>query len=284
MSWLLVTPAFNEADRLPAQARSLAEQTVALIGLWVVVDDGSTDATATCVDWSALPFPVQVLRRDNTGGLAGASELLAFHAGVALGLASLPDAERIMKLDADLCLAADYLAQLVGFGAETGLVGGAQVGPGELSSNIHVRGGLRAYTPAAYALCAGLPAALGWDVLDEVAIRRAGLATRMEPQARALSNRITGSSVGALRGRFRKGRASRWSGYYLPYAALQILLHLLRRPYVLGGLALGWGYLSSGAGPFAADLKAFHRAEQRVRLVALARHPVRWLRRAYGST
>ena len=284
MSWLLVTPAFNETDRLPAQARSLAAQTAPLIGLWVVVDDGSTDGTATCVDWDALPFPVQVLRRDNTGGLAGASELLAFRAGVALGLAHLPAAERIMKLDADLCLEPDYLARLAGFGAETGLLGGHLVGTSELNNAAHVQGGLRAYTPAAYELTRALPAALGWDVLDEVAIRRAGLGTVLEPRARAVTSRVTGSSVGALRGRFRKGRASRWSGYYLPYAGLQIALHLLRRPYVLGGLALGWGYVSSGAGPFARDLKAFHRAEQRVQLVALGRHPVQWLRRAYGSS
>ena len=283
MSWLLVTPAFNETDRLPAQARSLAAQTAPLIGLWVVVDDGSTDGTATCVDWDALPFPVQVLRRDNTGGLAGASELLAFRAGVALGLAHLPAAERIMKLDADLCLEPDYLARLAGFGAETGLLGGHRVGTSELNNAAHVQGGLRAYTPAAYEGTRALPAALGWDVLDEVAIRRAGLSIAVEPLARAVASRVTGSSVGALRGRFRKGRSSRWSGYYPPYAALQIAFHLLRRPYVIGGLALGWGYVSSGSGPFAPDLKAFHREGQRVQLVALCRNPVRWLQRAYGS-
>lgn len=280
MSWLVVTPAYDEEQNLPLQAAALAAQTAPVVGLWVVVDDGSTDATATCVDWAALPFPAVVLRRDNTGGLAGASELLAFRAGVAHGLERLPDAERIMKLDADLLLAPDYFEVLARVAGATGLVGGRF---DELSTATHVLGGLRAYSRDAYALSAPLPAALGWDVVDEVATRRAGLGTLVEPAAVARSARTTGSSVGLTRGRYRKGVSSRWSGYHPVYALLQVLLHLLRRPRVVGGVALAWGYLSAGPGPFPAELKRHHRREQAERLGRLARDPVGYCRAAYGS-
>jgi dolichol-phosphate mannosyltransferase len=283
VSWLVVTPAFNEAGRLPAQAVSLVAQTHSLIGLWVVVDDGSHDGTATCVDWGALPFPALLVHRQNSGGLAAGSELLAFREGVQRGLELLPDATRIMKLDADLMLAPDYFSRLSRVDRkDVGLLGGRVSGPGELSLSHHLAGGVCAYTPPAYAMAVALPVALGWDVLDQVAVRRAGLLVHIDGNAVATTSRVTGGSRGLLRGRYRKGIASRWSGYHPAYLAIQVLVHLVRAPFLAGGLALLWGYVSAGPGPFDPELKAFHRREQRARLVQLARHPISGLRGLKG--
>src|SRR5690349_2085000 len=99
MSFLVVTPARNEAERLPALAASLASQEPGLIRLWVIVDDGSTDTTATCLP-PDLPFPVHVITRKNDGGLAAGSAFAAWRHGAEHGLTLLPDAQRILKLDA----------------------------------------------------------------------------------------------------------------------------------------------------------------------------------------
>jgi glycosyltransferase involved in cell wall biosynthesis len=274
--WLLVTPARNERDRLPQLAASLAAQTVQPLGLWVIVDDGSDDGTAECVDPADMPFDVAVLQRSNTGGLLGASERVAFGDGVAFGLGKLPDAERILKIDADLVLAPDHFAALTQIPADVGVIGGVIADVADRSLSHHVRGGLRAYNRAAWEISDSIPVALGWDVLDEVAIRAAGLSIRVVPDAIATSARRTGTSEGVLRGRRRAGVVARWTGYHPAYFALRLLRYAAKRPIGIGALVMLWAYVRAGTGPFAPELKRAQRAEQTARLRALARSPRAW--------
>ena len=277
--WLLVTPARNESDRLPQLAASLAAQTVQPLGLWVIVDDGSDDGTAECIDPKTLPFAVEVLRRANTGGLLGASERVAFADGVALGLRQLPNAERVLKIDADLVVAPDHFAALLDTGVDdAGVIGGVIADLSDRSQPHHVRGGLRAYTRAAWEVAASVPVALGWDVLDEVAIRAAGMTIRVVPGAIATSARRTGTSEGVLKGRRRGGVVARWTGYHPVYFALRLVRYTVKRPVAAGSAVMLWAYVTAGAGPFAKELKQANRAEQTQRLRALARSPIRWVR------
>ncbi|MEY2419130.1 MAG: dolichol-phosphate mannosyltransferase [Actinomycetota bacterium] len=276
--WLLVTPARNERDRLPQLAASLASQSEQPLGLWVIVDDGSDDGTADCVDADTMPFPVAVLQRTNTGGLVGASERVAFADGVALGLARVPDAERVLKIDADLVLAPDHFAALAKEPASVGVIGGVIADLADRSQPHHVRGGLRAYNRAAWDVAQTVPVALGWDVLDEVAIRAAGLEIRVVPSAIATSARRTGTSEGVLRGRRRGGVVARWTGYHPIYFALRLVRYAVKRPFVAGSAVMLWAYVTAGKGPFAPELKRANRAEQTQRLRALARSPIRWVR------
>lgn len=276
--WLLVTPARNESDRLPQLAASLAAQTAQPLGLWVIVDDGSDDGTADCVDPATLPFPVVVLQRTNTGGLLGASERVAFGDGITLGLERLPNAERVLKIDADLVLAPDHFAALVKQPPDVGVIGGVIADMADRSQPHHVRGGLRAYNRKAWDVADSVPVALGWDVLDEVAIRAAGLEIRVVPDAIATSARRTGTSEGVLRGRRRAGVVARWTGYHPVYFALRLLRYAGKRPVVVGSAVMLWAYVTAGGGPFATELKRANRAEQTQRLRALARSPRRWVR------
>lgn len=275
MSFLVVTPARNEAARLPALAASLAAQAPGLIGLWVVVDDGSTDGTADCLP--ELPFPVEVVRRRNAGGLAGGSAFSAWRHGAEHGLTLLPDADRVLKLDADVVLDPGHLVALAR--RPEALVGGVLTGPGEVHRDDYTRGPLKAYDRRAYAVVADLPTAVGFDVMDEVAVRAAGLDVRVVPDATATVTRLTGSSEGLLRGRVRGGRVSRWTGYSAPYFLARLLRHLVRRPYVVGAVAMLWGYLTAGPGPWPVALKRALRDEQRARLQRLSRRPARELAR-----
>ena len=283
-TWLLVTPARNEIERLPKLAASLRAQTQQPIGLWVIVDDGSDDGTEKCIDGSSMPFRVEVLTRENTGGLLGASERVAFEDGVAFGLEQLPHATRIMKIDADLILEPDHLALLAAVPEEVGLVGGAIVDPGVHSQPHHVRGGLRAYNRAAWEVVGSLPMALGWDVLDEVAIREAGLEVRLVPEARATTSRKTWSSEGLVRGRVRGGVGMRWTGYHPVYFAIRVARHVIQRPYGVGAAGMVWGYVRAGKGPFSAELKAANRRAQTRRLRAFVRSPRRWSRENMRSS
>lgn len=270
MSWLIVTPARNEADNLVGLAQTLVDQDCSLIGLWVVVDDGSTDGTSTCLPES-LPFPVHVLRREQGGGLANASEFAAFTFGADAGFAMCSDATRVMKLDADVRLAPGYLAALADTPASIGLVTGRIGGRGETSRRDFTRGPLKCYSREAYAIVRELPVALGWDVVDEVALRRSGLEVRVVDDAHATVARRTGSSEGLLRGRRRAGVVSRWTGYHPVYFALRLLRYAVKRPLLLGSVVMAWSWATSGPGPFASELRATHRGEQVARLQGLFR-------------
>ena len=62
-SYLVVTPARDEAENLSGLAHSLASQTWLPPLTWVIVDDGSTDGTAEVARSLELPFPVRVVQR-----------------------------------------------------------------------------------------------------------------------------------------------------------------------------------------------------------------------------
>jgi glycosyltransferase involved in cell wall biosynthesis len=282
-SWLVVTPARNEADNLPHLAASLAAQTADVVGLWVVVDDGSTDGTATCVAWDDLPFPTAVIRRDGSAsGLARGGAFAAWYAGCDEGLRRLPAAERVLKLDADVVLTPTYLDELHRIPRSVGLIGGVVVETSEREHRHHVRGPLKAYNRAAYEVVRALPAAVGHDVMDEVALRAAGFEVRTIPSAQASLRRGTTTSEGLLQGRIRNGKVTRWTGYHPAYVLLRLLRYAARPPYVVGSLAMLWGYLTAGGSPWSADLRRAHRAEQVARLRLLVRNPLGYLRRSLG--
>ena len=280
--WLVVTAAHNEADRLGELVASLAAQQPGRVARWVLVDDGSTDGTAEVAEGLRAPFPVTVIRRSNDGGLAAASELSAFRDGVAAGLHASPHVKRVMKLDADLRLRPDYLAVTAGQPDTVGLVGGVIEGRSELAQRDHVRGGLRAYSLPAWRIVETLPVALGWDVLDQVALRQAGFTVCVLPSAGSWTRRQTGSSVGLLAGRRRLGVVCRWTGYLPPYLALKFLRVALQRPYLVGAFWFAAGYLRAGRGPYPRPLRQAYRREQAARLRDLVANPMRAGRALYG--
>ncbi len=98
----IVTPAWNVAPWIVASIRSVIDQTHADWRM-VVVDDGSTDATASLVEAFADPR-LTLLREANAGVSAARNN----------GLDALdPDAGAVLFLDADDWLEPDALARLV---------------------------------------------------------------------------------------------------------------------------------------------------------------------------
>jgi hypothetical protein len=118
--------------------------------------------------------------------------------------------------------------------------------------------------------------------MDEVAIKAAGLRVRVLPEPFGI-RRAIGASQGRLHGRRRNGQVCRWTGYSYPYFVLHVLRYLFRSPYLIGSLAMIWGYVMAGSGPYPSNLKAAHGREQRTKLAQLRRQPVGWIRQVYGA-
>jgi poly-beta-1,6-N-acetyl-D-glucosamine synthase len=252
---LLITPCRDEADFLARTIESVAAQTRPP-DLWLVVDDGSTDATPQIIEeWAAkLPYlrPLRTVRRPaGRDGLATAAEAIAFNR--ALRSVDLDEFTHVGKLDADIELPPDYFRRLLDrFAVEEslGIAGGRlreQHGddwrPIDNGPEHHVRGAVKAYDRECLAeIGGGLEERLGWDTIDEVRARMRGYTTRALPEIDARHLRPVASRGGVIRGRARLGRAAFILRYSPWWVALKAAKVGATRPYVIGGLGYFWGY------------------------------------------
>ena len=110
--YVLISPCRDEARHMRRTLDSVAAQTVAP-ALWVVIDDGSTDATPDILEEYARRLPyLKVVRRENRGRRSvGPGVMEAFHAG--LETVNLDHFEYLCKLDLDLVLPARYFELLM---------------------------------------------------------------------------------------------------------------------------------------------------------------------------
>lgn len=256
---LLITPARDEAIHLERTIRAVAAQTQRP-DLWLIVDDGSTDATPAILDRAAseLPF-VRVLRAPEHE--AGASDRLAVAAEArafnwALSTVDLDDYTHVGKLDADIELPAEYFERLLERferEPELGIAGGGLLEHGRNGWHLtkvpayHVRGALKLYSRQCFEAIGGIEERLGWDTIDETYARMNGFRTRSLPEANARHHRPVATRGGTLRGRARHGQCA----YILRYSAWWVTLRSLKvacsQPFGISGLAFFFGYVRSAA-------------------------------------
>lgn len=253
---LLITPARDEAAHLERTVGAVAAQTRPP-DLWLIVDDGSTDATPQLLARLAHEVPfLEVLRaparsaQPGEDGLALAAEAVAFNAA----LASVDPAEytHVGKLDADVELPPEYFERLLErFAAEPGLgiAGGTLLereGGKWRATKVpadHVRGALKLYSRECLAAIGGVQERLGWDTIDETYARMRGFETRSLPGVQARHHRPVATRGGALRGRARHGECAYILRYGFWWVALRSLKVATLRPRVLSGIAFLYGYL-----------------------------------------
>lgn len=280
MTLLIVTPMYNEAHNVSGLVATLREQRFRDFD-WVVVDDGSTDGTAERLAEVDTENTATVLSKTNDGGLLGGSEFKSWRFGVERTLPLKPYSH-VMKLDADVRLAPDYLERIVELASgRVGIAGGVIATRGMSEQKFLVPGPVKLYTIPAYQATESMPTAHGFDSMDEIAVSLAGLETRVDTGAHFELTRAIGASAGELHGQYRIGRTCRWEGYFFPYFLVHLLRYLARRPYVIGAFAQLWGYLTAGPGPFAPELKREFARMQRAKLARALRNPLGFWREAY---
>jgi poly-beta-1,6-N-acetyl-D-glucosamine synthase len=127
-TYVLITPARNEAELIGLTLKAVAAQTVRPLK-WVIVSDGSTDSTDEIVAKYASEHPwIELLRMPARQERHFAGKVHAFRAGYAR-LAGLPY-DVIGNLDGDTSFDPDFFAFLLGKLAEDpklGVVGGQLV-------------------------------------------------------------------------------------------------------------------------------------------------------------
>ena len=110
--YLLISPCRDEAEYLQRTIDSVAAQTV-LPKKWVIVDDGSTDATPQILERAARTWDfIQIVRREDRGKRSvGPGVVDAFYAGQQA--VDLQDYDYVCKLDVDLEFGPRYFERLM---------------------------------------------------------------------------------------------------------------------------------------------------------------------------
>jgi biofilm PGA synthesis N-glycosyltransferase PgaC len=284
LKYALITPARNEERHLPGLIESVAAQTVTP-ARWVIVSDGSTDATDEIVRQSAVRFPwIQLLRRERDTTRHFAGKAYAVNAGFD-AIRALPF-EFVGNLDADITLPADYYEFLLSKFAAIPQLGVAGTPFVEDATNpaahsyahafadlSHVSGACQFFRRRCFEDIGGYTPVKegGIDWIAVTTARMRGWTTRTFVDKTCLHHRAMGTADrNRLRARFRHGQEEYLVGGHPLWQLLRGIFQMKNAPLVLGGLCLTLGYTSAWvtrkSSPVPSALRAFHRQEQIDRL------------------
>ena len=278
-SYVVISPCRNEAAFMRRTLDSVVAQTLRP-ALWVIVDDGSTDATPEILaDYAARHDWIRVLRNPDRGHRAvGPGVIEAFYAGYAT--IDPADYAYLCKLDLDLDLPAGYFKALIArmeANPRVGTCSGKTWYTGPAGQPVSERiddemsvGASKFYRTACFQEIGGFVRAVMWDGIDCHKARQLGwIACSWDaPELRFEHLRPMGSSdKGVLTGRMRHGAGQYFMGSDPLYVAASAIYRLAHPPYLTGGAAMLWGYLRAalGGAPRLDDpeLRRFIRAYQR---------------------
>jgi GT2 family glycosyltransferase len=284
-SYAVVTPARDEAENLPRLAACLVAQTVRP-SAWIVVDNGSTDATPGLLFALARGHPwIHVV--DAPGGelkRPGEAIVRAFHRGLE-ALAAHGEADVVVNLDADTSFEPDYFErQLSAFADDPslGITGGACFEQEDGAwrpvhvTRQQVRGASHAFRRECLEAVLPLEPRLGWDGIAQVRANARGWTTRALPDLPFKHHRRLGERDGA---RYRRwsanGRDSHFMGYRFWYLVLRAVHHARRDPFAFA-LVLGYLRAAMNREPRLADpaARAVLRREQGMLRLARRRREV----------
>jgi poly-beta-1,6-N-acetyl-D-glucosamine synthase len=259
-NYVLVSPCRDEASYMRRTLESVARQSVPP-ALWVVVDDGSTDETpAILAEYAArLPY-LRVVRREDRGGRSvGPGVIEAFYAG--LDTVRLADFDYVCKLDLDLDLPPRYFERLIERMESDPRIGTTSGKPyfvdqksgslvSELCGDEMSVGMTKFYRVSCFQEIGGFVRQVMWDGIDCHRCRMLGwiAESRDGEDLRFIHLRPMGSSQkGIWTGRVRWGFGQYFMGTAPMYLAASAIYRMPRHPFVVGGLAMLWGYLKSAA-------------------------------------
>jgi len=275
-SYVLISPARNEEAFIEKTLDSVVQQTY-LPMKWVIVNDGSTDTTASIVepytaryDWIEL-VNLPVRRERNF-----AAKVYAFNAGLerVKGL----DYEVIGNLDSDVSLDTDHFELLLSRFKEDARLGvagtvfkeeGYSSETDSLEGQLHVSGQCQLFRRQCFDDIGGYFAnkAGGIDWIAVTTARMMGWKTRSFREKSFYHHRHLGTAErSAFAAAFSYGEKDYYLGGHPLWELFRLTFRMTKKPYLVEGVALGLGYgwaaLRRLKRPISKELMTFHRREQ----------------------
>jgi poly-beta-1,6-N-acetyl-D-glucosamine synthase len=253
--YLVISPVRDEAQYLQRTIDSLAAQTVRP-AVWLIVDDGSSDATAHIAARAAAEHDWIRLHRCPDRGLrsVGPGVIGAFNEGLAQF--RLDDFEYVCKLDGDLELGPTYFERLLDrfetdprLGTASGkcwFANGGRLQRERIGDDFSL-GAAKLYRRVCFQQIGGFVPAVMWDGIDCHRCRMLGwkAASFRDDELRIRHLRRMGSSFrNVYRGRLRWGYGQYFMGTHPLYALAIAGYRSFERPWIVGGVLILAGYLS----------------------------------------
>lgn len=279
--YVLISPCRNEASFMRRTLDSVIEQSLRPTK-WVIVDDGSTDETpAILAEYASRHEWISIVTRADRGHRAvGPGVVDAFYTGYQS--IDLGKYDFVCKLDLDLFLPPRYFEILV-----QRMNSDSRIATCSGKSYIHENGRLvferhgddtslgmtKFYRMDRFQEIGGFVREVMWDGIDCHLCRMHGwiACSWDDPELRFVHLRPMGSSQQSIyTGRMRHGYGQYFMGTGFFYLAASALSRVNQKPYLLGGLAIMWGWIKSAAlrKPRYDDLK-FRRFLRRYQMRAL---------------
>ncbi len=283
-SCVMITPARNEERHLEQTIRSMIAQTTTPLK-WIIVNDGSTDGTPDLIDRYASQ--VEWIERFDMPSHRDRSFAAKAHClNAARQRLEDVDYEVIGNLDADITFEPDYLEFLLSKFADIpdlGVAGtpfreadGYDSSSDSFEGENHVAGGCQMFRRRCFVEVGGYVPnkAGGVDWIAVTTARMKGWKTRSFRDKFFLHHRSLGTAErNRLSALYSYGEKDYYLGGGLVWECCRVLYRMAKRPLVLGGLALGAGFVSAALRridrPVSAELMRFHRAEQVKKLKAI---------------
>jgi biofilm PGA synthesis N-glycosyltransferase PgaC len=288
-TYVLITPARNEARFIELTLKSVVSQTVRP-ARWIIVSDGSTDGTDEIVARYAAEHPwIELVRMPERRERHFAGKVHAFNAGYAR-LADI-QYDVIAGMDGDISFDEGYFAFLLdrlAANPRLGVVGtpfkDSSMYDYRFVSIEHVSGACQVFRRECFEDIGGYQPSKNGGV-DHIAVltaRMKGWETRTFTEMICLHHRVIGSAAhGAWKAKYKIGGLDYALGGHPLWELFRTAYQMTKKPYVIGGLLVLAGYVSAGVRraerPVSHELVEFRRREQMRRLrkflagVAIAR-------------
>lgn len=252
--YALISPCRNEARFIKTTLDSVISQSE-LPALWVIVDDGSTDETMDILTQYSAQYPwIKVVAKPDRGHRAvGPGVIEAFYVG--LEALCLSEFDFICKLDVDLDLPPRYFEILMDRMQADPRLGSASGKPyyrsttgawvSEKCGDEMSVGMTKFYRTSCFQDIGGFVREVMWDGIDCHKARQRGWVVRSwdEPDLQFHHLRPMGASDNnILTGRARHGFGQYFMRSDPLYFSATAVFRMTRPPYVIGGLAMLYGY------------------------------------------
>src|SRR6266481_4685220 len=291
LPYVLVTPARNEEAFIQTTIESVAKQTHLPLK-WVIVNDGSTDSTASKVEPYLAKCPwLELINLPVRKERNFAAKVYAFNAGQQR--VKELNYEVIGNLDSDVSFDTDHFEFLLTKFAEEPRLGvagtvfreenGYNSETDSLEGQLHVSGQCQLFRRECFVDVGGYFAnkAGGIDWIAVTTARMKGWKTRSFCEKSFFHHRHLGTAErSALAAAFSYGEKDYYLGGHPVWQFFRVTYRMMKPPYIVEGLALGLGYgwaaVRRAKRPISRELMGFHRREQMRKLRAILKSAVRF--------